>query len=435
MQWTGIATTCVVVTTLIGCLSVYILIQALQREERIARTGRYALITGYQRFARLYVRNARFTYIAMIVGMLIVLEAPIISTTNFDALYTFYNGNILVMFGITLVIAGIAILVAITVYTVLRSLYVDAPALKLFRVSNISKADVFSYTLKRELAVRFVLVLLFEMIAWFTIIGAIYLLWLPFVIGIALLLVRVNRGKQIYMWSNASVPLSQTQWAAMEPRVREWASRVGVEIEDVRLLSPAQVGANMAVLVGLRRPMLFLTEFFLRQTDWRQHDALVVHSLLMAKRKVIRYSVIRATVQVLIFILFLILIVLSITGSDNFFILGLVLLAVYFVFLNIYRKRLIALYLDVDRQSIGYTGDPFALMVTHNSVGVVSPRQAGGAVLQIRNLEALMQRPMPRAPWSRVLVASAIPMMRNGYAYSVPLSEALPLEPVERRLE
>lgn len=434
MQWIGIASTCIVVTALIGCLSVYILIQALRREEQIARTGKYALITGYQRFARLYVRNARYTFIAMIVGVVIVVEAPFISTVNFDALYTFYDENILVPFGITLMIAGIAILVAITVYTVLRCLYVDAPALKLFRVSNLSKADVLSYTLRRELSVRIALVLLFEMIGWFTIIGAIYLLWIPFVLGIGLLLLRVNKSKQIYTWSNVSASLSQTQWAAMEPRVREWASRVGVEIEDVRLLSPSQVGANGAVLVGLQRPLIFLTEFFLRQTDWRQHDALVVHFLLMAKRNAARYPVVQATVQILTFILILILVVLSVKGNDNFFLLNLVLLVAYYIFLRIYRKRLVALYVDVDRQSIAYTGDPFALMVMLNSVGVLSPRQAGGAALQIRNLEAFMQQPMPRAPWSRILVASGIPMMRNGYAYSVPLKEALPLEPVERVL-
>ena len=251
MQWIGIASTCIVVTALIGCLSVYILIQALRREEQIARTGKYALITGYQRFARLYVRNARYTFIAMIVGVVIVVEAPFISTVNFDALYTFYNGNILVPFGITLMIAGIAILMAITVYTVLRCLYVDAPALKLFRVSNLSKADVLSYTLRRELSVRIALVLIF--------------------------------------------------------------------------------------------------------------------------------------------------IVLSVTGSENFFLLGLVLLIMYYIFVRIYRKRLIALYVDVDRQTIGYTGDPFALMVMLNSAGVLSPRQAGGATLGVVGLLifGLAGRPQP----------------------------------------
>lgn len=263
---------------------------------------------------------------------------------------------------------------------------------------------------------------------------------------------RTYWGARIHRWLNRTVPIGETSWAALEPRIRAWAARAGGQVQAIDI---QQAGAASAARNGRRGSVLFFNARLLEQMDWRQQDAIVSHELGHLRLSHLRVTAISEMLKIGVQTACCIALNLAAPPewlgslarrmalvSDPFIqliqadllLLGLCLLALVIASISFLgRGRRYRTELACDRFSAELTGDPLAMMVALNTIKsllAISPKRRSRTHPPIEQrilaLGAYMREQRPAAPWARTLVPSKIPFILKQKCFTVPLDQAPP---------
>ncbi|HEU5229728.1 MAG TPA: M48 family metalloprotease [Ktedonobacteraceae bacterium] len=159
------------------------------------------------------------------------------------------------------------------------------------RVFLVHRADVWLLGRRKRIVPRLVHIVK----AWFLTgtppllffvgLGLLYILnalaWQP-VLLLAVAVWSVGRGfagSLMYRWALRTVPIEQTEWADLGPRIQQWTTLAGVRVDEILVLYLGEEDVATAAVVGLGRKTLLLGSALLRKADWRQIDAIVAHEL------------------------------------------------------------------------------------------------------------------------------------------------------------
>ena len=96
---------------------------------------------------------------------------------------------------------------------------------------------------------------------------------------------------RVRRWLYPSYPISETDWADQEWRIREWARLAGVELKAIYIQSTTETGKAPLDITGLRRHTLYLSDLWLNSTDWRQQDAMLCTLLARARYRVTSFCI------------------------------------------------------------------------------------------------------------------------------------------------
>ncbi len=277
--------------------------------------------------------------------------------------------------------------------------------------------------------------------------GPIWLIWLiPLAVCLGLLVHSVVAPYE-QRWFVHATPLARTPWAPLAARIDAWARRANVRVGDVWVLDTERLGTVGEKACGALRPTIFLSDAFLRATDWRQQDAMI--GVLLSKlrqRHMLTLANCADAIWWSLLWVWLFFIAFSYYTStlahpgkhvDSH---ALKLASVLLVLLTAVGTRvaiynLIAGYTDPwfarrrYRFSARLTGDPLATMVALHSLAELRGHQPVDEE-HLEELERLRWRPGPWAPWTTATVPSAIPLAHAGRILTAPLESAPPREAV-----
>jgi Zn-dependent protease with chaperone function len=254
------------------------------------------------------------------------------------------------------------------------------------------------------------------------------------------------------------VPLAQTEWAALGPRIQGWAALADVRVHDIRVEYLGDSGLANAAAAGLWRHTLFLGADLLANTDWRQRDAVIGHELghirLGHMRANAAMSLLKAGLAAGAFAY------LDIQGTaiaivrllhpdlaeplDARFgppsywpLLGAVLAFLWLGVQSLDRWRRHQHELACDRFSVGLAGDPLAkalVLVTIHKLASTTLNARSythpSAAERIRALLWMLSQPAPFAPWANWPVPAIVTFAHQGRALTVPLASAPPIAPL-----
>jgi hypothetical protein len=190
-------------------------------------------------------------------------------------------------------------------------------------------------------------------------------------------------------------------------------------------------------IVGLGRPVLILSESFLRSSEWRQQDAAVAIAIGLTRKHILRSRSIYSGLVIATSVLFLSALLLTTSLANSLstdtYAIFLFVFAFYF-FLRLiqrYSRRFLrAKYFDVDRVAAHLTGDPVGVMVglhTFNVLNGVPATLRSTNVPSINErisvLDALVRTPWPRAPYAAEPIPSIAPVTIGQYMLTVPFSQ------------
>ena len=343
------------------CISTFFILlqrRVLVRLLTATRQGKLTSLEVYQDYAR-----ARETSVRLI-RLMALLLALLFLVLAF--------GVQLSVFGLSpLLVASIGYIEAFTYILALgmtdvgMTLFVDRAALSNFMNSSFSWQTIALYKLKQVC------------IEWgpfaFLIQGAILLAPLAIptvpllltVFSCIIICTRFIYNAFFLQLHQASVPLSQTPFSYLLPRLQAWSRLTGVALPDIRVTQDMQVGRTGLRLVGLRKPVFYISMALLQYTDWRQQDALFTYTLSLVKIQVVQKTLF--AILAISFVIFLLLITLyALVVLQVVWIVPIAVLLVVIVrrVLTYYtRHALSRLHFEADRQAAFLTGDPVALIV------------------------------------------------------------------------
>lgn len=263
-------------------------------------------------------------------------------------------------------------------------------------------------------------------------------------------------------WLTPSAPLEQTAWAALAPRVREWARLAGVDLRDVRVRFAARLRIADGAVRGRRHPTLYVSDLFLANSDWRQQDALVTQLLGLARErtsKPLASLVSPALVVLCLVVIFgsglligplgwvpgrLLLVSPILLVAVEIGVAIVVTAAFIYLVYSLFRYRVFgrttarAHILAADRFSVSLTGDPLALAIALHTLARLhtAPRLrlslTGDALTADRfaAIERMLSLPGPRASWADQPVPAIVTVATGPHAFTVPLDQAPPPVPV-----
>lgn len=237
-------------------------------------------------------------------------------------------------------------------------------------------------------------------------------------------------------WKQASIPLEQTMWFQLVPRLQAWANTAGIELPELRATQDMQVGKTGIKLVGLSKPTILVSMTLLRYTDWRQQDALFMYTVGLVKQNFVRKTLISG-ISIFLVALFLFGLVALLLILKVFWIVPL--LALVFIVLRrsltmLTRRTLARLHFEADKVGISLTGDPLGLMVALSVMDALngrSTKRRSSLLLPTtqKRLEALdrfLQDNWPCAPYATTPVQSIIPVQFKTHLLTVPFTQSGP---------
>lgn len=244
-------------------------------------------------------------------------------------------------------------------------------------------------------------------------------------------------GDVVDTWLLRPVPIAQTEWAALEPRVRHWEQLAGVRLAGIGVFHD---GTNVAspLIAGIIHPTLLLSTSFLRNAEWRQNDALVNFLLGQIRlHSLIPIATCRAIGSALLACVLVYAYTIPDTPNISLFLLVLPILALIAWFFIMYLAQHIhwRAVFACDSFSTDLTGDPLAMGCAIRTLAVLRdvPLYHQGTYFPAvqKRLDILMARWQAGnglAPWAREAVpAIGPPLMNNGDgALTVPLAPDLP---------
>lgn len=280
-------------------------------------------------------------------------------------------------------------------------------------------------------------------------------------VGIALIiLMRSLVTHHMMTWLSHLMPLEESEWAALAPRVATWTQRAGVKVEGVCVQRVGTMGTASSGVYGIVRHRMYFGASFLAASDWRQRDAVTCHELHhLQRRDTIRHLLINLVSGVLLAASLAYLPVAQLaavvalldparaSGIDNFtadhhvFIVALVCYGLYlawFALTVIHGYMMRRAELDCDHYAALTTGDPLGLEVALLSIEALMGAQRRRAARshpsnrrRLSALDALRRRPGPFAPWAFAPVPSMVQTIAKGGVHlTVPLEKAPPPPPV-----
>ncbi len=346
-----------------------------------------------------------------------------------------YNGEVPdnYFIPISIVVASFFLAVLIGFYTamgihdMLSAIDVDSEAVRVFEVSELKRDEVIR--LQRR---QFLLRNLLSVLYWEA--SAIILLLLPDIIPAialcallsALLVVfRLIYAAKLYTLTAALQPIDETKWASLAPRVAAWAALAGCKFASI-YIEQNQIGNINVRVLGIRRPMLIVSESFLRSTEWRQQDAMFCIGVGLLKKHIMRTILLQKLIRAVLTYILAMLMFLFITQSFSAVFAFLALTALYVLTL-FFRRQLKAYYYGADRMAAFLTGDPLAVMVAINAVttfnGVKATRKTANmpsTAERLQALDALARQPWQRARQAAEPVPALAPLTVGAYSLTRP---------------
>ncbi|MBO0778977.1 MAG: hypothetical protein J2P37_09150 [Ktedonobacteraceae bacterium] len=237
-------------------------------------------------------------------------------------------------------------------------------------------------------------------------------------------------------------PIEQTEWAPLQERIQAWARLAGTQFRSIEIWREL-IGMSNALVVGRSRPTLILSEHLLRNTEWRQQDALTAMMLGTFRRRRTSFLLLRILLIVLLvaFVAGLIVLVeLPTTEPGQIMLIWLVVVSLILLALivqlsirRINKRR----QFSIDDFAANLTGDPIAIMVALHTICALNgiPLNYKGSrqpavARRLAYLDQLARADGPRAPQAGLLVPSSVPARFGPYTLSAPFNEATPPEPV-----
>lgn len=120
------------------------------------------------------------------------------------------------------------------------------------------------------------LLVLFNQVSW---------LWILPIGAVSWIAIRYAYAAAMNCWILGAIPISQTNIADGETRIRSWERCAGVRLERILVVPTGQAGDSNAQVCGLRHPIMIIGETLWNTTDWRQRDAVICHELGHAHRR------------------------------------------------------------------------------------------------------------------------------------------------------
>jgi hypothetical protein len=438
--------------TLLACGVAIVLVilfhRAYQQQSAALRDGK---IPRYAAYKTLSMTGARLALLVTVSSLMIAVVAVILLSAQ--AIYP----RVFVFVGICLcIIVAPCLMLPRFLYDFLALLYVDGSALLEFQGTDLALGEAIAFSLRSVLfgqcandrryrsmlAVSLSSFLLLEALGMLFLLNLQAYLWVIPVLAVFLRILDGLTKNYMLKWIARAEQLEQTQWVALEPRIRQFAERAGVEIGAVRVHSMTRVGSAVSQVYGLRRPTLLLSDIFLKNSDWRQQDALIVIMLVLIKRRVTLINTlfslaITATFWIIVVAFSSVLALLDAQAALS---------TVFPVLYNAYALFLILVVIKVFltskqsarfRSAMDLTGDPLAVLIAIHTSGLLTTTPPSRFALQskrMRRLEQLARQPGPRAPWANRPVPSIALIESGSVALTVPLEQAPPSEPIAESL-
>ncbi|MBV9232349.1 MAG: hypothetical protein JOZ18_23780 [Chloroflexi bacterium] len=435
----------IAVFSIVGLRKIRLRQRALQQEIAAGNTS----LEAYQRF--MAARTSTGYTTRLLTARTIMIAAPCIGLIVFlsvifnsfipDLLNFFLQASVLYPL---LLAPYIGYYIGGRVHDIVGALVVDAEAVRFFQVSNLQRSEI--ATLKRRQALLQWLpsALFWETLAIlfiFTSSGSLFdvLLLLLALCLCSAMVIGVVFDAPLYAFTHKLQPIAQTQWATLAPRIAAWAHLAGVEFSSIQIQQamPDTIDMNIS---GLGKPMLIISEFFLRHSEWRQQDALVSMLIGLAKRKVNLHTFLDNLISVIIVVAYVLVLPFTKLSSTDVlalaitFLSPLLLLIVAYILMSTisaYSRRLQTRdYIEADRMASFLTGDPVAVMVVLNLIYALSGVTMNQQDERMRNLDELARQPWPRAPQAALPVPAVCEVSYDSHLLTASMDGATTPGPV-----
>lgn len=433
---------------LLACCAAVVLVIRFHRvykaQSVAVRDGKAPRSAAYKKLA---MAGARLALLVTICCLLVVVGATLLLSAQ--AIYP----RVFAFVGIAFcVVAAPCMLLPRFLFDFLALLYVDLPALAEFQGSHLAEGEVTAFSLRglffgqtagdcryrSMLPTTFSSFLLLEATGMLFLLNLQAFLWVIPALAATLRLAGELAKNLTLKWIARVQPLEKTPWAALEVRMRQFAERLEIEIGDISVHTMTRAGSALSLVYGLRRPNLLLSDIFLKNTDWRQQDALIALLLSFVKKKVFLVNMLFSMAVIALFWIFIVAFSALIASVDApvanstalTVLYGVCIFAILLLILrNFYASRRMGSY----RVVMDVTGDPLALLATVHTLGLLSatpPSRYTWQSKRMKRLAQLARKQGPRAPWANRPVPSIAPLEPDSPTLTIPLEQAPPLEPV-----
>jgi hypothetical protein len=232
--------------------------------------------------------------------------------------------------------------------------------------------------------------------------------------------------------------LSRRPGPRLSVHARQLAERLEIEIGDINVHTIMRVGSARALVYGLRRPTLLLSDILLKNTDWRQQDALIALMLHHVKKRAFLVNMLFGLAMTALFWIFIVAFSALIASVDA----PVAHSTAQTALLNVYIYSILLVFLlffYIDRQTSPYrfamdlTGDPLAVLAAVYTSGLLMstpPSRYTWQSKRMKQLVKLARQPGPRAPWANRPVPSIAPLDADAPTLTIPLEQAPLPEPV-----
>jgi hypothetical protein len=458
-----------VICSISGLIKVKQRQQALHYENAAGNTS----VEDYQRFAASHrpltnpadTPSYRLLPGCTLVMFIIVLYMIVPEILHFPATFqgflnAFRQLNLFFLLALVVVLQALFIgyMLGRSVSSLVEALVVDAEAIRVFCLSRLQRREVSSLKLRAVLLNLLPELLLTEGVTFLYIFFLSrnplavqipfvptylsFLLFAIFSIGILVVMIIYEAFRApLQAYTSALQPIEQTQWVHLAPRIAAFAHLAGVEFSSIQVQQdlPDTFGIG---LPGLYKPMLILSEFFLRHSEWRQQDALVCLAIGLTKKRVNRHQLLSHLIPFVISIAYFLLLLLGLvwflrvgTSAVNtlfvFLFLSLIGVVVLLKVIRSYlRRHETWIYDEADRIASFLTGDPIALMVALNVLCSFNGQPLDSHSQRMSRLDELAHQPWPHAPQASLPVPAVCAIGFGSRYLSTSLDQATKPDPV-----
>lgn len=425
-------------------------------------------VQAYQRFA---TARQRITYPPLklikilfygCIGLAAFTVArSVIFSHTFDPIDIFFSFDVLwlILLFLFILALGIGHIIGKLVFSLVGACVVDAEAVRFFSISHLQRREILTLSLRSALLNTLPIILCLEILALpflsfpLDAPSTFFLSWnsLPVQLPIALtfmlflsafcIVVTVGEvvsavfGARLHAFTNVLQPITQTPWANLAPRIAAYARLAGVEISSIQVQQDLP-GTFSAGYLGLGKPVLFISEFFLRHSEWRQQDAIVSLVISFARKNVNRHMLLSklastgAAIACIVLPLGSVAFIQGLNPITSFLLSSIVALTLYSKTSSYFRRLHIRNDLEADCIASYLTGDPVALMVALNVVYTFNGERLDHSSEQARRLDELAHQPWPHAPQASLPVPAVFALDFDSRPLSTSLDQATSPDPV-----
>jgi Zn-dependent protease with chaperone function len=421
----GCQLSAMLISCIVGLIGVLYLRRALLREIAAVGTEQWSPEV-YLRFIATRARIEMAVQRVNVVIAMIMLLGIVALAFSFVP----FRNLVLISPSIWALFAGF--IIGVYISSVVKAIFVDREVwLRIAQESSLRRNGIFALAIKNFLFNRLPALLFLEV--W----GILLLLMeKPIIFLYWFLLFTVSKvitdllfTVPFFTWIALLHPIEQTQWAALAPRINNWARLAGVEFASV-LVQRGGIGFD---LIGLGRPTLIISETFLRYSEWRQQDALIGIVIGLVRKHIVR----RNFLSGMLFIGWLVAfaVTFSLPASSFGPTQGVILLVYLILFCGmaiVFQRPLYAACFYADRLAVLLTGDPGAVIVALNTMQALSGLPATRPLAsnlprtseRIKKLKKLAQQSWQIAPQSTTLVPAITEASLGSYNLTTSLTQA-----------